>query len=266
MSTATAPAVLAVAAHPDDLEFMFAGTLLLLKERGWRVHCWNLCNGCCGTAVHERAEIIRLRLAEARQSAHLLGATHHLPIADDLAIRYEPATLAQVAAVVRQVQPAVILTHFPQDYMEDHDATARLTAMGAFVRGMRNFTTDPPCPPWGGHTVLYHALPHGLHDALNRRVQPDFVVDIASVLARKGDLLRCHASQRDWLDASQGMGAYVQEMEQMARTVGRDSGQCAVAEGWRRHNPLGFAPRDADPLATALGPLCHPVQRPPDPL
>lgn len=264
--TSPAPVVLAVAAHPDDLEFMFAGTLLHLRDRGWQVHCWNLCNGCCGTAVHDRDTIIALRLAEAQASAQLLGAVHHPPIADDLAISYTPAHLARVTAVVRAVQPALILTHFPQDYMEDHEATAKLVAMGAFTRGMRNFLSDPPQAPWGGVTRLYHALPHGLHDALSRPVQPDLVVDIAPVLARKSALLACHTTQRDWLDASQGMGSYLEEMAQMARTVGQHSGRCASAEGWRRHNALGYAPADYDPLPAALGALCHAVDRAPDPV
>jgi len=42
--------VLAASAHPDDIEFMMAGTLLLLKEAGAEIHMWNLANGHCGTA------------------------------------------------------------------------------------------------------------------------------------------------------------------------------------------------------------------------
>jgi LmbE family N-acetylglucosaminyl deacetylase len=42
--------VLAAAAHPDDIEFMMAGTLLRLKDAGCEIHLWNLANGCYGSA------------------------------------------------------------------------------------------------------------------------------------------------------------------------------------------------------------------------
>ena len=63
----------AIGAHPDDIEFMMAGTLLRLKDLGAAIHMWNLANGSCGTAVHTKDEIVRLRAEEARASA-LAGA------------------------------------------------------------------------------------------------------------------------------------------------------------------------------------------------
>ncbi|MCS7061666.1 MAG: PIG-L family deacetylase [Anaerolineae bacterium] len=247
---------MAIAAHPDDIEFTMAGTLLLLKHASYDIHMWNLANGHCGTAVHDRAEIIRLRTAEAEASARLAGAVIHPPIADDLAIFYEAGLLAQVAAVIREVQPSILLIPSPQDYMEDHTNTCRLAVAAAFARGMRNFETRPPRPPWNGNTVLYHAMPHGLRDGLRRLVQPELYVDISSVLPLKREMLSQHRTQKDWLDLSQGMGSYVAAMEEMSRTVGRMSGRFEHAEGWRRHSNLGFAAPDANPLAQALGAQC----------
>ncbi|MGQ9905245.1 MAG: PIG-L deacetylase family protein [Anaerolineae bacterium] len=111
---------MAIAAHPDDIEFMMAGTLLLLKQAGYEIHMWNLANGHCGAAIHDRADIIRLRADEAQASARAAGAVVRPPIADDLAIFYEPGLLARVAAVIREVEPAILLIPSPQDYMEDH--------------------------------------------------------------------------------------------------------------------------------------------------
>ncbi len=247
---------LAIAAHPDDIEFMMAGTLLRLKRAGAEIHMWNLANGSCGTAIHDKDEIIRLRWEEARDAARAAGAILHPPLVDDLALYYEPRLVARVAAVIRQVKPGVLLAPSPQDYMEDHINACRLAVTGAFVRGMRNFAADPPVEPWDGDVVLYHALPHGLRDSLRRRVVPGQYVDIGEVLEAKRDMLSRHHTQKDWLDASQGMGSYVHEMENMARQVGRMSGRFEVAEGWRRHSHLGFAAPDADPLSQALGPAC----------
>lgn len=248
--------VLAAVAHPDDIEFMMAGTLLRLKEAGAEIHMWNLANGCCGTATHSKAEIIRLRWKEAQNAARVAGATMHRPLVDDIALYYEPKVLARVAAVVREVKPNIVLTHSPQDYMEDHQNVCRLLVTGAFTKGMRNFKTSPARPPLSADTALYHALPHGLRDGLCKLVRSGQYVDISPVLAKKREMLAQHKTQKEWLDVSQGMDAYLTEMENMSRQVGAMSGRFEFAEGWRRHSHLGFGPADYDPLSQLLGPAC----------
>lgn len=249
--------VLAAAAHPDDIEFMMAGTLLRLKEVGAEIHMWNLACGHCGTARHSREEIVRIRAEEARESARLAGAVSHPPLFDDLAIFYDAPSLARVASVVREIRPGIVLTHSPQDYMEDHQNTCRLMVTAMFGRAMLNLRTEPSRPTWEAPVALYHAMPHGLRDGLGQRVRPGFVVDIGPVLATKRDLLACHKSQKEWLDASQGMGAYLNEMESQAATVGRMTGRFAHAEGWRRHGMTGFGPEEFDPLTTLLKGAVH---------
>lgn len=247
-----APVVLAAAAHPDDIEFMMAGTLLLLKQAGAKIHMWNLANGSCGTVRHSKEEIIRLRAQEARESARLAGAATHPALFDDLAVFYDAVSLARVAAVVREVRPTIVLTHSPQDYMEDHQNTCRLVVTAAFARGMPNFATDPPRPTYDSPVAVYHALPHGLRDGLGQLIRPDAYVNIAMVLATKRAMLAQHRSQKEWLDISQGMDAYLAEMESLSREVGRMSGRFEVAEGWRRHSHLGFGPANWNPLADLL--------------
>ncbi len=252
------PIVLAAAAHPDDIEFMMAGTLLRLADAGAAVHMWNLASGSCGTVSHERSRIVELRWAEAKASAELAGATPHPPLADDFGLYYEPGLLARAAAVVRRVRPTILLVPSPADYMEDHTNACRLLVTAAFVRGMRNFATDPPAEPVAGEVVLYHALPYGLRDGLRRVVRPGQFVDIAPAIARKRAMLACHRTQKEWLDVSQGLDAYVNEMESMARQVGRMSGRFELAEGWRRHSQLGFTRSpDDDPLGELLGDACR---------
>ena len=69
--------VLAGAAHPDDIEFMMAGTLLLLRNAGAEIHIFNIANGSCGTVEYSKEEIIRLRRAEAEDAAREAGAIYH---------------------------------------------------------------------------------------------------------------------------------------------------------------------------------------------
>ncbi len=247
------PVAFAVGAHPDDIEFMMAGTLLMLGGAGFELHTMNICNGSCGTALEDREGIIARRTGEAREAAKTLGAHFHEPIVDDIELFYEPSVLHRVGAVMREVKPTVLLTSSPQDYMEDHMTASRVAVTAAFCRGMRNFPTDPSRAPVDVAVTVYHALPWGLRDSLRRAVRAGQYVDIAPVLGQKRAALACHKSQKEWLDASQGLDSYLTTMEEMSREVGGQSGRFEYAEGWRRHLHLGFCSESADPLSEALG-------------
>ncbi len=246
------PVVLAAACHPDDIEFTMAGTLLHLRNVGCEIHMWNLANGCLGSMTHEPGELSRLRWQESQESAAVAGAAVHPPLFNDMEIFYDKASLAQVAATLRNIKPEIILTHSPEDYMEDHQNVCRLVLSAAFGRAMPHLATTPPTAPYQAAVRIYHAAPHGLCDGLRRPFQPDFLVDIAPVLPTKQKMLACHRSQQQWLDASQGMNAYLDEMVAMGRTMaGRGEG-IEVAEGWIRHSHLGYCSEDYDPLPHLL--------------
>jgi len=164
--------------------------------------------------------------------------------------------VARVAAVIRQVRPRILLVRSPQDYMEDHMNAARIAVTAAFARGMRNFATIPPVDPIPDEVTVYHALPYGLRGPLRERIRPGQYVDITPVLDEKRRMLACHRSQKEWLDESQGLDAYLDTMVGFAREVGRMSGRFEYAEGWRRRSHLGFCSEDTDPLGEALGDAC----------
>jgi LmbE family N-acetylglucosaminyl deacetylase len=182
-----------------------------------------------------------------------LGAVWHAPFCRDLEIFYDDRTLRRLAGIIRTVGPAVILTHSPQDYMEDHMNTCRLAVSAAFVRAMPGYATVPKTRAAPAPVTIYHANPHGLRDGLRRRVHPGAFVDTTSVHDRKTSALRCHRSQDRFLDATQGMSSYLQTMDDLSREVGALSGRFTHAEGWRRHLHWGFGGPDDDPLRAALG-------------
>ena len=243
---------LAIAAHPDDIEFRMAGTLLRLRAAGWKIHYLNLSAGNCGSAQMGPTETARKRRAEAQTAAKLLGFTWHPPFCKDLEITYTVPFLRKLAAVIRLVRPNVVLTHPPVDYMEDHTATCRLAVTAAFSRGMPNFKTVPSRRAIPGDITVYHCTAHGLVDPLNRPMMPEFFIDTTAVHDRKLESLAAHASQQDWLDRSQGMNSYLKAADDESRLVGQASGKFRHAEGWWRHASTGFCPSDADPLRTAL--------------
>jgi N-acetylglucosamine malate deacetylase 1 len=247
------PTALAIAAHPDDIEFVMAGTLLLLGEAGWDLHYLNLSSGNLGSTTMTPAQTARVRRAEAQEAAKVLGATWHAPFCNDLEIFYDARTLRRLGAVIREVAPDVILTHAPQDYMEDHMNTSRLAVSSAFVRAMPGYRTTPARRPTTRPVTIYHASPHGLRDGLRRRVEAGAFVNTTRVHARKMAALECHASQGGFLDTTQGMSSYLKTMDDLSREVGRQSGRFRRAEGWRRHLHWGFSPGDHDPFREALG-------------
>jgi len=251
------PTALAIAAHPDDIEFCMAGTLLRLAGCGWTLHYLNLSSGNLGSATIPGPRLAAMRRRESQAAAEHLGATWHAPIARDLEIFYTDTLLRRVAAVVRTVQPSVILTHSPQDYMEDHMTTSRLAVTAAFARAMPNYGTRPAVLPFEGAVTVYHALPHGLCDGLGQRVRAGLYVDTGPVHGRKRAALACHVSQKEWLDRSQGMDSYLVALDEFSAAVGRFSGKFEQAEGWRRHSHLGFCAAEDDPLREVLGTACR---------
>jgi LmbE family N-acetylglucosaminyl deacetylase len=260
MRTPELPIALAAVAHPDDIEFLFSGTLLLLKDKGFDIHMWNLADGSCGSFRHSADEIAAIRAQEASDSASLAGATLHPPLFRDMAVFFDQPSLAKVSSVLREIRPSVILTHSPQDYMEDHQNVARLVTTAAFGRSMPNFATEPKRAPFDSPVRIYHAPPHGLQDGQEHPFVPHYLVDVESVLETKQRLLTCHRSQFSWLDDTQSMASPVEEMNRQASELASKGGRFAFAEGWRRHSSLGFCPPDFDPLAEHLGTLLQKLE------
>ncbi len=247
---------IAIGAHPDDIEFYMAGTLLLLRQAGYEIHYLNVASGNCGSLEHNSARARVVRAREGRAAAKILGAQFHPSLTDDLEILYTLPLLRKLAAIIREVKPQIVLTHSPQDYMEDHTMTCRLAVTAAFTRGMPNFKSTPTRPVADYPTTIYHAMPHGLRDQLRRRIVPGAFANTASTHPIKLKALAAHRSQQHWLDASQGMNSYLQAMEDASLEVGRLSKRFKHAEGWRRHLHFGFCEQNDDPLANALAKNC----------
>ncbi len=244
--------IFALSCHPDDIEFIMAGTLFLLKEAGCEIHYMNLASGNCGTTEHSAEEIMKIRRREAQAAAAYLGASFHESLVDDLEVFYTQDLIRKVTAVVRRVKPDIMLLLSPEDYMEDHMNTARIGVTAAFCRGMPNYHSLPPVQAIQKDITLYHALPYGLTDGLRRKIVPDFYIDIGKVIDSKEEMLAFHASQKSWLDESQGLDAYLIAMKEMSKEVGRMSELFEYAEGWRRHAHLGYAAEEMDPLGEIL--------------
>lgn len=253
----TIPSVMAIAAHPDDIEFLMSGTMMLLAEAGYELHYMNLSSGDCGSTQHDNETVKQMRRQEAIEAASLIGAHYHEAICDDLLIFYDAEPLRKLSAVIRTVAPTIILTHSPSDYMEDHMNTCRLAVTAAFSRCMPNFQTTPETAAIDQPVTVYHAQPYSHFDPLGKFVQPSYYVNVAGVQDKKREMLSCHRSQKQWLDESQGLDSYLITMQELDAQLGTHSSVFTYAEGWRRHLHLGFCGADDDPLRDTLGDMIH---------
>jgi LmbE family N-acetylglucosaminyl deacetylase len=242
---------LSVLAHPDDAEFLCAGTLIRLKqEHGWHVHIASMTPGDCGSMDLGPNDISRVRRAEGAAAAALIHGDYHCLEERDLRVFYDEATLRKVVRLLRTVRPAIVLTHSPADYMLDHEMTSVVTRAAAFAAAVPNFAGGTALP----HIPhLYYCDPIEGKDALGRDVEPGVIVDISAQLDLKAEMLAAHASQREWLRKHHGMDQYLESMRQWARRRGERIG-VAAAEGFRQHLGHGY-PQD-DLLGSVLGGRC----------
>lgn len=206
------PVVFAVVAHPDDIEFNMAGTLVLLTQAGYEPHMMNISRSNLDSNVLPEAEITAIRRREAEASAAVLGAVYHPPLTDDLMIFYEDRLLRQMSAVIRAVRPTIVLLPSLNDYMEDHTNTARVVVTACFSRAMRHYASQPPRDATDQDVYLYHAQPHMNRDGMRTLVVPELFVDVTSVIDVKLRMLGCYESQRQWLDETQGLDDYLEGM------------------------------------------------------
>lgn len=244
--------VLAVMAHPDDIEFLCVGTLCRLHDLGWRVVMATMTAGDCGSATEDPEVIAATRRGEAEASARLLDADYHCLGALDLLVLFNEDMISRTVEVLRRAQPDVVITHSPQDYMQDHEQCSELVRAATFGAPIRNCNTHAasPAPILGHIPHFYYADPIEGMNILGERIQPQLRIDISGVIDRKERHLACHASQRDWLLKHHGIDEYLISMRRWSAERGHEAG-VAYAEGFRQH--LGHAYPHNDLLSELLG-------------
>lgn len=246
--------VLWIGAHPDDCEFLCAGTLIHLSGKGCEIHIATMTPGDCGSMEYSAEEISRIRMDEARASAEKIGAEYHCLGEKDLLVLHTKSALLKTTELIRRVQPQIVFTQSPHDYMVDHESTSSLARTACFTAPMPNFATDifPSAHRIAGIPHLYYADSVGFTDILGDRITPTIYVNITDTIGLKEEMLASHDSQRSWLKAQHGVDAYIDEMKRMAKERGREAG-VPFAEGFRQH--LGHAYPTNNILKELLGNL-----------
>ena len=232
------PRILAIHAHPDDVEFQCAGTLALLKGRGASITIATMTPGDCGSAELGTEEIAATRRAEAKQSADLLGADYHCLEFRDLMIVVDNDSRRRVTEFLRRVRPNIVLTAAPVDYMSDHELTSHLVRDACFNASVPNYVTisdSTPAPPLDWIPYLYYVDPVEGSDHYGNRIEPGFIIDITSTFEMKKQMLACHASQRSWLLKQHGIDEYLLCCERWSGSRGQEIG-ASYGEAFTQHS------------------------------
>ena len=244
-------------AHPDDCEFLAAGTLALLAKRGWEIHIVSMTAGDFGSMTLSPTAISAIRRQEGAKAAAVLGGRFHCLESRDLCITFDEATLRRAMSLTRDICPAVVFTHSLECYLLDHEITARVARTACFGYSIPN-AAPGPVPKGACIPHLYYADPIEGLDPYGRLVVPTTYVDISPVMKTKTKMLHAHASQRDWLRAHHGVDEYTRSMQEWSGRRGAEIG-VKFAEGFRQHKGHGY-PTDCV-LVKELGKLAKPVSR-----
>lgn len=185
--------VLAIGAHPDDLELNCFGTLAKFVKQGHTVYTCTVCNGSLGSYVIEPGELAEMRKKEAAEAAEMIGAKYVcMDIGDTAANAADVQQQVKMVSLIRDIQPDLIITHAPNDYMGDHVETHKLVFKASFDASVPHYEA-PNMNPVSVCPIYFMENAYGV-DFL-----PQDYVDITDEIDVKEKALGCHKSQVDWL-------------------------------------------------------------------
>jgi len=228
--------ILAIGAHPDDIEMQCAGTLALYAEAGHKVFMAVATNGNVGSPTHSREEIGAIRRQEQVASCAIIGAELIWMDFDDEWLFNDRATRTVFLDAIRRAQPDVMFIHSANDYHPDHRIAGQVAEdcrIPASVRLVE--TTLPHCPK----------IPHVFYmdNVAGVGFEPECYVDISKTIDTKRRMLRCHASQDTWIRAIYEDASITDLMERVSGLRGSVA-DCGFAEGFRE---LKTYPRTGSP-------------------
>lgn len=212
--------VLALGAHPDDLELSCAGTLARFLNERSEVQLAVVCRGDRGGIEPGLAD---RRRAESEAAARILGAPVHFLDAGDAEVGRTPALRQRLIDLIRATRPELVITHGPTDYHDDHVQVSHLVSQATWYAaspGHAGQGTPLEAPP----ALVY------MDNVAGVGFEPTHLVDITATVEIKRRMLACHASQLQRTDSALGA------LEDLAETLARLRGlQCGVryAEGFR---------------------------------
>ncbi|MEM6327473.1 MAG: bacillithiol biosynthesis deacetylase BshB1 [Bacteroidota bacterium] len=227
--------VLALAAHPDDVELCAGGTMCVLAEQGYRTGIVDFTRGELGTRGTPET-----RTTEAARASEILSlaSRDNLGLADG-AIENTPETRRALIRLVRRYRPQIMLINAPEDRHPDHPAAARFATDALFYAGLAKIETEDD-----GQAQEPWRPAHVLHYMQSIPFEPTLVVDVSAVWERRMEALLAYRSQFYTGDDSGPQTfisnpAFLEWVEARARTYGYRIGATYGEPLLYRHGPVG---------------------------
>jgi LmbE family N-acetylglucosaminyl deacetylase len=225
--------ILAVGAHPDDLEILCAGTLARYVAHGHYVMMAHACRGDKGHGQILHHQVGPIRDQEATAAAQVIGAeAMSLDFLDGQIYANEEAMIRFVD-MIRLVKPDLIFTHHPDDYHGDHNAVTKLVLDASFLATLPYYVTSQPAHPLAPPIYFMDTLA-GID------FTPTEYVDISATLELKKQSMAQHVSQITWLKEH-----HATDILDFIETIARFRGlQCGsrYAEGFQSVRAWGRIP------------------------
>jgi LmbE family N-acetylglucosaminyl deacetylase len=225
--------ILAIHAHPDDIETLGAATLALLAAKGHHITIATMTAGDCGSVEMSLEETGEVRQKEAAAAAAIIGADYVCAGFGDLCVFDNDPSRRRTTEVIRAARPDIVVTAAPADYHPDHEATSVLVRDALFASSVPNYKT--------GSARALESIPHLYfmdpiegRDREGNRIAPEFAVDVSDYFGKKRDMLAAHASQRNWVLKQHGIDDYMGSMDKWTAKRGAMFG-VAYAEGFRQY-------------------------------
>lgn len=220
--------ILAIGAHPDDVEIGAAGSLLLAAKQGKRIGILDLTYA----ELSSNGNVER-RQQEAAAADRLLGVTQRfnfgLPDRGLEGVRDE--AISRVVDLIRRTRPQIVLAPYFQDRHPDHESVSRIVREAVFSAGIRKYQPDDAHPAYRPAQLLYYFI--------NTTVTPQVVVDVTAIYPEKMNVLKCYRSQFEMEEGSVATpltNGYLESVEYRERLFGQQAG-VMYAEGF-----VGAAP------------------------
>jgi LmbE family N-acetylglucosaminyl deacetylase len=248
--------ILALHAHPDDIETLSAGTLALLAANGHRITIATMTAGDCGSTDTSLVETARIRTAEASAAATLIGANYCCVGIGDLCVFNDDITRRATTEIIRAVRPEIVITASPADYHPDHEATSVLVRDACFACTIVNYKTGPSAP-LAVIPHLYFMDPIEGRDREGNRIAPHFGVDISAQFETKSAMLMKHQSQFGWVIKQHGISDFTASLRKWSAKQGRLFG-VSYAEGFRQYTGTPY-PRTERLQELVGSALCKPI-------
>lgn len=220
--------VLAIGAHPDDVEILSAGTLAKYAAAGHQVFIGIATNGDVGSQVMSRDEIREIRHAEAKNAAAVIGAELlWLGLRDEFLFDSEDVRLLFIN-MIRQADADVVFVHAEDDYHADHRAAGTIARNCRHQVEVHLIKTDAPPRPIPHMFIMDNVGSTGRY--------PEAYVDITDYMDTKLKMLGEHKSQTVFLQDLFGVDSSEKVVTQARYRGFQMGGAVKYAEGFRSLN------------------------------